>query len=140
MAAAVLFGQLGVPGTALRAGLLAAALAACTAAWHVGLLRNLIAAALWRAVLLTGPALFIVQMTATSAAISLDARDPQTVAEAHSQGAASVLAWAGQDNLGGAVFIMAYICLISLVVGITSARLQQRAARRPPTHPASQDT
>ena len=140
VAAAVLSGQLGVPGTALGAALLAAALAAGAAARHAGVLRNLIAAALWQAVLLTGPALFIVQVTATSAAISLDARDSQTIAEAHSQGAASVLAWAGQDNLGGAVFIMAYICLISLVVGITSARLRQQAARRPPAHPAGQDT
>jgi hypothetical protein len=138
-AAVLLFGQLGVPGTALGAALLAVALATCLAARHAGLLRNLIAAALWQAVLLTGPALFIVQVTATSAAIRLDARDPQTIAEAHSQGAASVLAWAGQDNLGGAVFIMTYICLVSLVVGITSARLQQQAARRPPAHPVGQD-
>jgi hypothetical protein len=133
VAAAILLGQLGVPGTALGAALLTVALAACLAARHTGLLRNLIAAVLWQAVLLTGPALFIVQMTATSGAISLDARDPQTIAQAHSQGAASVLAWAGQDNLGGAVFIMAYICLISLIVGITSAR-------RPPAHPVGQDT
>ena len=100
-----------------------------------------LAAALWQAVPLTGPALFIVlQMTTAPGAVSLDARNPQTIAEARSQGAASVLAWAGQDNLGGLVFMLTYVCLISLAVGIAVAGSQQQAARRPPPHPSGQDT
>jgi hypothetical protein len=107
---------LGVPAAATWAAAPAAVLAAVVlAARYDGSPLSVMGAALW-AVLLGGLAWFIVTMMTASRAISLDARDPATIAEAHSQGAASVLAWAAADDLGASIMILTFVFTLLIIM------------------------
>jgi hypothetical protein len=105
------------------------------AAWLDGGPVSGIGAALWT-LLIAVPAWFIVSMTATSRAMSLDARDPVTIAFARSQGAASALAWVVANDLGGSIVVLTVICLgISMVI-IFGAHVARDLRPAPAVSPA----
>jgi hypothetical protein len=95
-----------------------------------------IGAALWT-VLIAVPAWFIVSLTAASRAMSLDARDPATVAFARSQGATSVLAWVVANDLGGSIVVLTAVCLAISMVIIFGARVARNLRRAPTVFPVS---
>jgi hypothetical protein len=94
-----------------------------------------IGAMLWTA-LIAVPAWFIVSMTATARAMSLDARDPVTIAFARSQGATSVVAWVVANDLGGSIVVLTAICLGISIVIIFGARVARDLRRAPAVSPA----
>jgi hypothetical protein len=106
--------------------------AAALAARYDGGRLSAMGAVLW-AVLMDGPAWFIIAMTTASPAISLDARDPATIAFAHSQGATSVLAWAADDNLGGSIMILTFVfTLLVIMLSIWSVLIARDIRRSAP--------
>jgi len=130
---------LGVPGGVTWAAALAVLLAAAVlAAWHDGDPVSGVGAGLW-AVLMAGPAWFIVNLTATSRAMSLDARDPATIAFAHSHGATDVLAWVVDNDLGGAIVILTVVVAVAAVLIVFGALVARDIQRNPPSAATRQD-
>ena len=77
--------------------------------------------ALCAGVALTGPAATIAFLLTTShGAIAAEAAEPVFIAEAHQQGAASVLAWVAQDDVGGALSVFTVLTLGSMLIFLVS--------------------
>jgi hypothetical protein len=73
------------------------------------------AEAMW-AVLLSGPAAFIVfLLTIPRTAIVAEAADPGTISVAHQQGAASVLAWVASNDLGIAMLLFTGVSFVIMM-------------------------
>jgi len=113
-----------VAATAIGAPLAAGALTAVVKFAASGLTRRSLRCALgevlWAA-LLTGPAMTIVMLLTTSrAAISAEAAEAVFIAEAHRQGAVSVLAWVAHDDLGGAFTVFTALALVSMLIFLVS--------------------
>jgi hypothetical protein len=135
---------LGVSGGAIWTAALAALLAAAVLAGRYdGGPVSALGAALWT-VLIGGPAWFIVSTTAASRAMRLDARDPVTIAFAHSQGATNVLAWVAGNDLGGSIFVLTFASAglgLLIIFGAVVARDIRRSTPLPAASPAApQDT
>jgi hypothetical protein len=71
--------------------------------------------------LLTPPAWFIADMLATTpGAVAAEARLPATIQQAHQQGATSITAWVGQDDLGAGIFVftvLAVSVMVAMLIG-----------------------
>jgi hypothetical protein len=107
-----------VLATAIAAPVAAGALAAalCRPALGVGTRLRIAAGEILWGWLLSGPALFVALMLATSqSAILAEASQPGFISEAHQQGAGSVLAWVSGDDVGGAVVIFAALSAASML-------------------------
>jgi len=110
--------------TALCAPVVAGVLTAITqlagSGTFVPCLRAGVSEVLWGA-LLTSPAATIAFLLTTShRAIAAEAAEPVFIAEAHQQGAASVLAWVAQDDAGGALAVFTALTLAGMLVFLLS--------------------
>jgi hypothetical protein len=123
---------LGVPAAATWTASLAVLLTAgALATRHDGGPVSGLGAAL-RAVLIAIPAWFIVSITTASRAISLDARDPATIAFARSRGATSIRARAAGDAPGGSIVILTAVSALTALVLLLGARAARNLQRNPP--------
>jgi hypothetical protein len=107
-------------GAPLAAGALTAIVRSATAARLGHTLRHAVGEVLW-GVLLTGPAITLaVLLTTSRSAIAAEAAEPGFIADAHQQGAVSVVAWVAQDDVGGALVVFTALSLGSMLIFLVS--------------------
>jgi hypothetical protein len=92
--------------------------------------------------LLTAPVVIAVLLLVTTrAAIAAEAAEPVFIAEARSDGAASVSAWVSQDDVGGAFYVLIALSTsgmlgLLLVHALTRVITMARAGARREPRPA----
>ena len=121
--------QFGMPATGW-AWLLAAAAplaAGALATRQAGRTGEGVTAGMW-AGLFGGLAQFIVAMTTTYGSIGWYARDQQNIADALLHGQPSAV-WIVGDNLGGSIFMMIFIPMLSVILGAAGTDLGQKLGR-----------
>ncbi|HUB40616.1 MAG TPA: hypothetical protein VMA72_17360 [Streptosporangiaceae bacterium] len=107
-------------GAPLAAGIVTAVVHFVAAGRFGRSVRCAVCEVLWGA-LLTGPAATIAFLLTTSRnAVAAEAAEPVFIIEAHHQGAASVLAWVAQDDVGGALSVFTVLTLGSMLVFLVS--------------------